>query len=43
MSKDITLTKGNDKLVVEKDGDNQWFDIYALEGDDEIILRKKRK
>ena len=40
MSKDITLTKGNDKLVVENDGDNQWFNIYALEGDDEIILKK---
>jgi hypothetical protein len=40
MSKDITLTKGNDKLVVEKDGDNQWFNLYALEGDDEIILKK---
>lgn len=40
MSKDITLTKGNDKLVVEKDSDTQWFNIYALEGDDEIILKK---
>ena len=40
MSKDITLTKGNDKLVVENDGDNQWFTLYALDGDDEIILRK---
>lgn len=40
MSKDITLTKGNDKLVVEKDGDNQWLTVYALDGDDEIILKK---
>lgn len=40
MSKDITLTNGNDKLVVENDGDNQWFTLYALDGDDEIILRK---
>lgn len=40
MSKDITLTNGNDKLVVENDGDREYYTYYALEGDDEIIFKK---
>lgn len=39
MSKDTTLTNGNDKLVIENTGDNQWFTVFALEGDDEITIR----
>ena len=39
MSKDITLTNGNDTLVVENTGDYNWFNIYALEGDDDITIR----
>lgn len=40
MSKDLTLTKGNDKLIIAEDGDYQWFTVFAQEGDDEIILQK---
>ncbi|MBD8049695.1 Ig-like domain-containing protein [Limnohabitans radicicola] len=40
MSKDLTLTKSNDKLTITDDGDYQWFTVFAQEGDDEIILQK---
>lgn len=39
MSKDITLTNGNDTLVLENTGDNQWFTVFALDGDDDITIR----
>jgi hypothetical protein len=39
MNKDIKLTNGNDKLVVENNGDNQWFTVFALDGDDDITIR----
>lgn len=40
MTQDITLTQGNDTLVIADDGDHQWFTVYALEGDDRITLHK---